>query len=200
MLIENSSPTLVGKRVMLRKFERADLADFYELYSSETVNEYLPMLPLKDLSEAEALMDTLYLSKYDDENTYHYAIYLKDAQKVIGAVNISDDESHDLGYLLIEDYWNKGIITEACTLLVDHLKDIGFPYITATHDVHNVASGKVMKKLGMKYKYSYREMWEPKKFEVTFRMYQLNINMDLNYVFMKYWNMYEHSVESAALK
>lgn len=200
MLIENSSPTLVGERVMLRKFERSDLVDFYELYSSETVSEYLPMLPLENLREAEALMETLYFNKYEEENTYHYAIYLIDSQKVIGAVNISNDESHDLGYLLMDDYWNNGIITEACTLLIDHLKDIGFPYITATHDVHNIASGQVLKKLGMKYKYSYREIWEPKKFEVTFRMYQLNINMDLNYVFMKYWNMYEHSVESAPFK
>lgn len=200
MLIEDSSPTLVGTRVILRRFEASDLSDFYDLYSNTKVNEFLPLIPVRDIEEAETLLEHMYLSKYDTENTYHYALYLKDADKVIGAINISDDDSHDLGYLLLDEYWSKGIISEACTLLVDHLKDIGFPYITATHDVFNVASGKVMKKLGMKYRYSYKELWQPKDFEVTYRMYQLNINMDLDYVFMKYWNMYEHCVESAPFR
>ena len=200
MLIENSSPTLVGESIMLRRFEETDLNSFFELYSNENVNKFLPMFPVKDLADAQELMQQLYISKYDTENTYHYAIYLKDSEKIIGALNISDDESHDLGYLILEDYWNKGFVSEACILLIDHLKDIGFPYITATHDVNNLASGKVMKKIGMKYRYSYREMWEPKGFEVTFRMYQLNINMESDYVYMKYWNMYEHSVESAPFK
>lgn len=200
VLIENSSPTLVGQRVMLRRFESTDVMDFYNLYSNQTVNKYLPLLPISNIEEAETLLKSMYLDKYDAENTYHYAIYLRNAEKVIGALNISDDDSHDLGYLLLDEYWNKGFITEACTLLIDHLKDIGYPYITATHDVNNIASGKVMKKLGMKYRYSYRELWQPKNFEVTFRMYQLNINMDLDYVYMKYWKMYEHSIESAAFK
>ncbi len=33
-----------------------------------------------------------------------------------------------------------------------------------------------MKKLGMKYQYSYKEQWQPKDILVTFRMYQLNLD------------------------
>ena len=46
-----------------------------------------------------------------------------------------------------------------------------FPYITATHDVNNPRSGKVMQAIGMKYQYSYEEYWQPKLYLVTFRMY-----------------------------
>lgn len=200
MLIESSSPKLNSDRLILRRFEETDIYDFYELYKSDKVNKYLPWYPVKTMEEASELLQTLYLKKYDTENTYHYAIVLRESNQVIGALNISDDESHDLGYLLLETYWSTGIITEACTLLIDHLKDIGFPFVTATHDVKNIASGKVLKKLGLKYRYSYKELWKPKDFMVTFRMYQLNINKDQDYVYTKYWNLYEHIIEVDALK
>lgn len=32
-----------------------------------------------------------------------------------------------------------------------------------------------MKRLGMKYCYSYREQWQPKNISVVFRMFQLNL-------------------------
>ena len=71
----------------------------------------------------------------------------------------------------------------------------GLPFITATHDIKNVGSGRVMQKLGMKYQYSYEEMVQPKDYLVTFRMYQLNFS-NPNYVYRKYWNKYDkHFVE-----
>lgn len=44
-----------------------------------------------------------------------------------------------------------------------------------------------MRQLGMQYRYSYEEQWQPKKLLVTFRMYQLNLNCDENWVYRKYW-------------
>ena len=47
---------------------------------------------------------------------------------------------------------------------------------------------RVMRKLGMTYRYSYEELWQPKNFLVTFRMYQLNLDGDSGRVYKKYWN------------
>ena len=53
-----------------------------------------------------------------------------------------------------------------------------------------------MRKVGMKYCYSYEEQWQPKNFPVIFRMYQLNFNGNDNFVYKKYWNMYSnHFIE-----
>lgn len=71
-------------------------------------------------------------------------------------------------------------------MVIKQLKKDGIPYITATHDVRNTASGNVMKRLGMRYQYSYEEQWQPKDILVTFRMYQLNLNGEQK-VFRKYW-------------
>lgn len=200
MLIEESSPKLENERLILRRFEVEDLEDFYELYSNETVNTFIPMFPLTSKEEALEFMKDNYIKYYDQENTYRYAIVLKENKKVIGAANVSEGDSHDLGYLLLENYWNKGYASEAVMLIVDHLINIGIPYITSTHDVNNPASGKVMINCGLKYKYSYTEQWQPKDKEVNFRMYQLNVNQELEYVYMKYWNMYPHFIEAQAFK
>lgn len=42
-----------------------------------------------------------------------------------------------------------------------------------------------MQALGMRYKYSYEEMWQPKNFLVTFRMYQLNFDGNDGAVYKK---------------
>ena len=73
---------------------------------------------------------------------------------------------------------------------------LDLPYITATHDIKNPGSGEVMKKVGMKYKYSYEEQWQPKNIKVIFRMYQFDINNNKGYVYKKYWDKYPvHFIE-----
>ena len=72
----------------------------------------------------------------------------------------------------------------------------GLSYITATHDENNPRSGAVMKKLGMTYRYSYEERWQPKDMLVTFRMYQLNFDGANDRTFNKYWEQYPvHFIE-----
>lgn len=89
----------------------------------------------------------------------------------------------------MSEHWGQGIVCECCTAVIKQLRQDGFSYITATHDVRNIQSGRVMQKLGMQYKYSYVEKWQPKNIEVTFRMYQLNFD-GLDRTYLEYWNKY----------
>lgn len=44
--------------------------------------------------------------------------------------------------------------------------------------------------------YSYEEQWQPKDFPVIFRMYQLNFDNNDDFIYKKYWDMYEnHFIE-----
>ena len=106
------------------------------------------------------------------------------------------EEAHDLGYGLCKEFWNRGIAAEAAKKVIEQVKKDGLPYITATHDKNNPWSGSVMKKLGMKYCYSYEEQWQPKDFPVVFRMYQLNFDDNTDFIYRKYWNNSEnHFIE-----
>ena len=103
-------------------------------------------------------------------------------------MQVNMEEAHDFGYGLRKDFWNHGIATEAGKAVIAQVRNDGLPFITATHDINNQRSGAVMKKLGMKYMYSYEEQWQPKNILVTFRMYQLNLDGNDSRIYRKYWN------------
>ncbi|PWL79511.1 GNAT family N-acetyltransferase [Candidatus Gastranaerophilales bacterium] len=183
-----NTPKLETKRLILRSFEIEDVPFLYNIFRDKEVNTFLPWFPLNSLEEAKIFYENRYVEVYKQPIGYKYAVCLKSDNIPIGYVNVSVDESHDLGYGLRKEYWHKGIITEACKAVLNQIKDAGFEYITATHDVNNPRSGNVMKNLGMTYCYSYVEQWQPKNFPVTFRMYQLNFDDKNCRIFKKYWN------------
>jgi RimJ/RimL family protein N-acetyltransferase len=116
--------------------------------------------------------------------------------QLIGYVGLGNGESCDLGYCVKKEYWHRGIATEASTAVLERIGRAGYSYVTATHDVNNPRSGDVMKRLGMVYRYSYVEHWQPKDIPVTFRLYQLNLDGDRNRTYLGYWNdSEEHFIE-----
>lgn len=180
------------KRLILRRFEEHDREAIYLLFSDKEVNTFLPWYPVKNMHETEDFFE-----KRLNGKRYCFAICLKGDDYPIGYVHAEDDDSHDFGYALRKEYWHQGITSEASNAVIELLKKEGIPYITATHDKNNPRSGAVMKRIGMKYCYSYKEQWQPKNFPVIFRMYQLNFDGQNNRVYQKYWNRYdEHFIET----
>ncbi len=190
-----NTPELATERLILREFTADDLEAVYQIFSDAEVNRFLPWFALKTRSDAEKFYETHLAGQYRRESGHSYAICLKD-QVPIGYVNAAADDSHDLGYGLRKEFWRRGIVTEACGAVVRQLKREGVPYITATHDVNNPRSGGVMRRLGMRYCYSYQERWQPKDILVTFRLYQLNLDGREDRVYQKYWQLHHvHFVE-----
>ena len=193
----HNTPTLETERLILRKFTENDIEVLFSIYSDEEINTYLPWFTLKSLEEAKTFFAERYEEIYRQPLGYRYAICLKNDNVPIGYVNVSVDDNHDLGYGLRKEFWHKGIVTEASRAVVEQVKKDDFLYITATHDIKNPRSGGVMKQLGMSYKYSYEEQWQPKDILVTFRMYQLNFDGQNDRVYKEYWNNYTvHFIEN----
>lgn len=196
-MIKENTPTIITDRLILRKFIKTDVKALFKILSDSKVNTFLPWYPLENLEETKTFLHNRFLSFYDKPSSYRYAICLKEDNRPIGYVWLSDDESKDFGYGLKKDFWNKGIATEASKAVVERIKSVGYTYITATHDRNNISSGEVMKKIGMRYKYSYVEQWQPKDISVTFRMYQLNFDGNNKRIYMKYWDKYQnHFIEN----
>lgn len=197
-MIENT-PRTETSRLVLRKFTEEDAQSLLLIMKDEEVNTFLPWFPLETLEQAQELLQNVFLSCYQLPRAYHYAICLKKDNLPIGYVNISDNDSHDLGYGLRKEFWHNGIVTEACKAVIKQCKNANLPYITATHDINNPRSGAVMQKIGMTYQYSYEELVMPKNMLVTFRMYQLNLNGESDFVYKEYWNKHpKHFVEENA--
>lgn len=177
-MIKQNTPRLETERLILRRFTEKDLEDLLPIYGDEEVNRFLPWFPLKNLEEARAYLQHVIFPEYEKETAYRYAVEEKATGRVIGYVSLGsfDEEKRtgDLGYGLRRDHWRQGIIPEAAHAVLEQLKRDGFAFITATHDVNNPASGRVMEKLGMTYRRSYDEQWQPKNIPVTFKLYQID--------------------------
>lgn len=191
-----NTPALETERLILRRFCTDDIPALFAIYSDREVNTYLPWFPLASLAEAERLFENEYAKAYELPWGYRYAVCLKTDSVPIGYVHLSTEEAHDLGYGLSKRFWHRGIAAEAARAVVERAKADGLPYITATHDVNNPRSGSVMRALGMRYQYTYREQWQPKDISVTFRLYQLNLDGNEGRVYRRYWEQYaDHWVE-----
>ena len=191
-----NTPILKTERLILRKFTENDIEALYLILKDEEVNKFLPWYPVKSLEEVKKFYKERFASKYIEPQGYAYAICLKSDNFPIGYIKVDMEEHHDFGYGLRKEFWHQGIVSEAGKAVVEQVKKDGLPYITATHDRNNPRSGSVMKKVGMRYCYSYEELWQPKGFLVTFRMYQLNLDSNSDFVYKRYCNMYEnHFIE-----
>ena len=185
------------QRLIIRKFYIDDTESLFSILSDEEVNKYLPWFPFKSLEDTKNHLVNFYLKTNDNNNFYRYAVCLKENNIPIGYIHFeNNNDNNDFGYGLKKEYWNKGIITEAAKTVMEELKRNNVKYITATHDRNNIASGEVMKKIGMTYKYSYEELWQPKNFSVVFRMYQLNLDDNKERVYKGYLEKYSnHFIE-----
>lgn len=183
-----NTPTLHTQRLLLRRFTAADGPALFEILRDEEANRFLPWFPTATLAQAAAHLQAHFLDLYQRPAGYHYAVCLRTDGRPIGYISVADDESRDLGYGLHRDYWRMGIATEAGLALLQRLAADGIPYVTATHDVNNPKSGAVMQRLGMTYRYSYNEQWQPKDIPVTFRLYQRNLDGRGAWTYRRYWD------------
>lgn len=79
---------------------------------------------------------------------------LKETNQLIGNIAVVEDKiktkTKVTGYVLGEDFWHDGYMSEALTKVIDYLfETTDVNRIEAEHDVNNPGSGQVMRKSGM---------------------------------------------------
>ncbi len=148
-------------RLKLRKFQTDDAEDMFRNWSGDPeVCKYLSWGPHQDVYVSQRRI-TYWLSSYQRDSTYVWAIELKLKQMAIGTISVEfTDESTmtcEVGYCLGKEYWGRGIMTESLHVVMHFLfYEVGYQRIMAKHDVQNIASGRVMQKAGMHFlKYEY---------------------------------------------
>ena len=174
-------------RLQIRPFARKDTDAIFAIYSDEDTNTFMPWFPVRTRAEAERVYEERYAAS---EKSAGFALAVCIGDRPVGYVHLDGEPPYDLGYALLPGFRGKGLAAEACAALFGRARDAGVPFVTATHDVNNPASGRVMQKLGMVYCYTYEEFWRPKNFPVCFRMYQLSLTGHVP-VWRGYWEKAE---------
>jgi ribosomal-protein-alanine N-acetyltransferase len=160
MLQHKGTKTLITQRLVLRKYKINDAEDMFKNYASDKrVAKFLTWEAYNNVDEVLRFLEGKPVL-YENNAVYDWAIEFEG--KVVGGISaykISEkNHSCEIGYCLGYDYWNKGLITEAVSAVINFLfSEVKMHRITATHDVENPASGKVMKKCGMILEGRFRE-------------------------------------------
>jgi RimJ/RimL family protein N-acetyltransferase len=139
-------------RLVLRDFVLDDLPVVHAYSTDEEVIRFMAWGP-RTLAESRAHLDRLLAAQTASPRVvYELAIARSDAGEVIGACRLSatGEGEADLGYLLAREAWGHGYATEACRSLLDFgFGPLRLSRVVATCAVKNVASVRVMQRLGM---------------------------------------------------
>jgi ribosomal-protein-alanine N-acetyltransferase len=142
---------LETERFTLRKPRMDDARAIFSAYAQDPlVTRYMTWRPHKNLEETCRIVE-LMLKLWDGGHAYSYAITLKNSDSVIGMIAMHPDGFKvGIGYVLARPYWNKGYITEAALAITNWLLEQPDIYrVFATCDIENLASARVMEKVGM---------------------------------------------------
>ncbi|NLJ58619.1 MAG: GNAT family N-acetyltransferase [Tissierellia bacterium] len=155
-LKKSGTKELETERFILRKFKMSDAKDVYNNWASD--RDSAKYNAWKIHSSIEITKEYLYswIQAYEGQYYYNWAIVSKDNKEVVGSISVSRVKKRkkycEIGYTIAKKLWNRGIATEVLICVINFLtKEEGFKTIRALHDVRNLASGKVMKKAGMKF-------------------------------------------------
>lgn len=145
-------PILETQRLMLRPFALEDAPSFMELNADPEVMQYTGDSPFATVQDAEDLIRNY--RQYADYQLGRLTMQHRHTGELLGWCGLkylAEQDEVDLGYRLHRRYWNQGYATEASQACLDYGFNIkGLDYIIARADPQNVASTRVMQKLGMR--------------------------------------------------
>lgn len=102
-----------------------------------------------------------FLTSAETENELRLAIRLRSGNQLIGGVGLHPDMQHrraELGYWIGVPFWGNGYATEAAQAVVRYgFEQLKLNRIFASHFKGNLASGCVLRKLGMRHEGCIRE-------------------------------------------
>lgn len=143
------------KHLYLRRFTGADALLIRELNSFPEVVKYVHEPVMTDLAKAEDVLLNVILPQYE-RNLGRWAMHQKADDAFVGWCGLKyrpELDEIDLGYRLHPSYWGKGYASEAAlaTLTYGH-EQLGLSKITGRAHVENIASLKILRKIGMQFR------------------------------------------------
>lgn len=139
-------------RLILRQFTEADAALILELNSDPEIVKYVHEPTLKTIEHAQDILNNIILPQYQN-NLGRWAIHTKHNMDFIGWCGLKylpEPDEVDLGYRLMQKAWGHGYATEAAQASLEHgFNELNLKLITGRAHIENLASIKVLEKIGM---------------------------------------------------
>ena len=143
-------------RLIIRPYTLDDLDDHFAVIASDPdVMQFLPGGEPRTYEQSQR--SVAYMAEQWDTQDYGFwALFLKDGGDFIGYTGLMtippDHQYVEIAYAIGKDYWGQGYTTEAGRATLTYGFDVcGFEQILALAVPDNIASQRVMEKIGMIY-------------------------------------------------
>lgn len=161
----------------IRKWEMSDARDLAEGLSNTKVQDNLRdglPYPYTEQDGKDFISDML---AADENETFAFAVTAD--SKVIGSIGVFRQQNihrqtAELGYYIAEEYWGRGLMTEAVTQVCRHVfENSDIIRIYAEPFAYNAASCRVLEKAGFKYEGTLRDNAVKNGKVIDMKMYSL---------------------------
>jgi len=149
------------ERLILRELMPADEEGMFELDSDPIVHKYIDNNPVKSRDQIREVISFI-RQQYEERGIGRWAAIEKSSGDFIGwsGLKLNDEKEPlngkvnfiDIGYRFIPRYWGKGYATESSLVALDYgFKEKKYDTITGIALIENIASIKVLQKIGLEY-------------------------------------------------
>jgi RimJ/RimL family protein N-acetyltransferase len=138
-------------RLRLRLPKMEDAPSIFETYAQDPeVTRYLVWRPHRSIEETHQFLKRC-LSTWLDGTAFTWVITRSGDDRAVGMIELRvDGHKVDLGYVLAKPHWGKGYMPEAVRALIDWaLAQPAIHRVWAVCDIENLASARVLEKVGM---------------------------------------------------
>jgi [ribosomal protein S5]-alanine N-acetyltransferase len=161
-----ANPTIETSRLTIRLVTAADLPELLEFNSDDAVTRYLPYENWKGMDDAQEWLGRATTRLAAGEALQFVAVQ-RETGRVIGSCLLFhfDQASRraEIGYLLGRRHWGAGYMFEAMKALVDFaFADMNLRRLEAEIDPRNLASAKLLERLGFTREGLLRQRWDLK--------------------------------------
>ncbi|MBU2178129.1 MAG: GNAT family N-acetyltransferase [Gammaproteobacteria bacterium] len=147
------SPHITSNNLLIRAFTKNDLAVFASYRAEEAVARYQSWEHYT-YQDAVALFEAMDYATFGTVgNWYQLAICRLETAELVGdlAIHFIDSQQVEIGFTIAPAYQQQMIATEAVTALLGYLfTELAIHRVVATTDVNNVASYRLLEKLGFR--------------------------------------------------
>lgn len=147
--------TLETERLILRKMTLEDAEDMFEYASDPDVAKYTTWDTHQSVKDTKFFLNTV-VERYKNRQITDWGIVHKGEEKLIGTGGFAEchlfHSRAEIGYALSRKYWRQGYMSEAVTAIVKFgFQTMNLNRIEARCEVDNIASARVMEKVGMQF-------------------------------------------------
>lgn len=153
MLFSEQNRTITTDRLVLRLFETLDAEEVTRLCNNYNIYQNTLYLPYPYTVQDALTWMERHLENYQANKAYEFAITDRETGVLYGAIALSNNKSFrhgEIAYWVGEGYWKNGYATEAAEAIKQFaFQEKGYHKIFARYFGSNLASGRVLEKLGM---------------------------------------------------